>query len=146
MVSFSLLGSEGAMNWWGWGRVAIRFRIGVKAAPALGAELTVRHHLAQQRTAAKLRVAEGVIQHVERAHDGIESDEVGGFERAHLVAEAFLENGVHLGSRGDAVLQHANRLVHEEMGNAIRDEAGRVSHSKRLFFYLGEKYIHCRER
>src|SRR5688572_25761008 len=85
----------------------------VEPLACLASQVPGVHELAQQRAAAVLGIAEAFVEHVERAHHRVQADQVRGLERAHLVAEALLEDLVDLGRGRDAVLQDEGRLVHE---------------------------------
>src|SRR6478609_11585132 len=78
--------------------------IAVKPAATLAAVQTGIYHLPEQWTGAKLAVFKLVIQHLDRKQDGVQSYEVGGFKRTHLVLEAVLEDIVHHLGRCDLFL------------------------------------------
>src|SRR5258708_8184271 len=61
-------------------------------------------HFLQHRTWPVLAVAITLVEHFDRVKDGIQPDQVGRFEGAHLVAEPGAEDGVDLFRRCDAVL------------------------------------------
>src|SRR5262249_48280414 len=96
-----------------------------EAAAALATEDSRVDHLAKQRTGSILVVAEPVLQRLDRQQDRVESDQVGGLERAHLVTEAAAKDPVDLLGRGDALVHEINGLVDREHEDAVRDEPGR---------------------
>src|SRR6185437_2555128 len=64
----------------------------VKSASALAAMQTGIHHLFEERTRAELAVFQFVVQYFNRKQNSVQPDEVGSFQRPHLVLKAVLED------------------------------------------------------
>src|SRR4029079_18959472 len=96
--------------------------VDMKAAAGLSSEVPRVHQRPQQGTAAVFRMVEAFVQDVERAHHGVQADQVCGLERPHPVAEAFLEDPVDVLGGRDPVLQDKSGLVHEEVRDPVRYE------------------------
>src|SRR6185436_20640060 len=68
------------------------FWVCMESLSGFPAQVAGVYQLPQQATAAILRILEALVQHIERAHDGIQADQVRRFERPHRVCEALLED------------------------------------------------------
>src|SRR5438552_2922031 len=96
----------------------------MKSPSGLPPQMAGMHQLSQQRTAAVLRIPKAFVQDIERPHHRVQADQVRGFQRSHLVPEAFLEDRVDLLGRRHVILQHKRGLVHEQVGNPVDTKPG----------------------
>jgi len=127
-------------------REVFAFRIMVKSLPGFPSALAGGDQLAQQGAAFEFGIVKGFVEDIERIRDGVQADEIGGLERAHLVAETLLEQRIDLGGGGEAFLEDEGGFVHEEMGDAVGDEAGAIADDDGLFFQLREQLAGGGER
>ena len=121
-------------------------RVGVESAARFPAEMASIHEFPQQRAAAILRIVKALEEDIKRVGDGVEADQIRGFQRPHLVPEALFEDLIDLLCGGELVLHHESRFVHENVRDAVGDEARRISDDDRLFLQLGEERLQAGER
>src|SRR5438034_6911948 len=98
----------------------------MKSPSGLPPQMAGMHQLSQQRTAAVLRTPKAFVLDTVLPRPRVYAEQVRGFQRSHLVAEAFLEDRVDLLGRRHVILQHKRGLVHEQMGNPVGHKARHV--------------------
>src|SRR6266853_6585453 len=97
------------------------------------------NHLSKQRTTTVLRVLVTFKKNIERVHDRVQSDQIGGLQRTHRMSEALLENHVDLLCRRNMVLQDKCGLVHEQVRDAVGNKAWHVLDNDCFLVQLGEQ-------
>src|SRR6185437_5507646 len=105
----------------------------IKSASALAAMQTSVHHLLEQWTWAELAVFQFVIQYLNRKQDRVQSNEVGGFQRTHLVLKAVLEDLVHHFGRSNIFLHQKNRFINGQHQHPIGNKPRRIVNQDRFF-------------
>src|SRR5205085_468663 len=86
--------------------------VGIESTSALASMQSRRNQLAQQWTGSELWIVKVLVQHFERIQNRVESDEIGGLQRSHLVTETRAEDSIDVFSSCYLVLQQKDRFVH----------------------------------
>src|SRR5260370_42094737 len=97
------------------------------------------NHFSKQGTKKVLRVLVTFKKNIERVHDRVQSDQIGGLQRTHRMSEALFENHVDLLCRRNMVLQDKCGLVHEQVRDTVGNKARHVLDQDCFLVQLGEQ-------
>src|SRR4029434_483204 len=111
-------------------------RIVVETALDLAADPAGLDILHQQRARTILGIGQALVQHLHHRQAGVEADEVGKLERAHLRVGADLNAGVDRLDVADALVERIDRLVDHRQQDAVDDEGREVLGIDRLLVEL----------
>ena len=98
----------------------------VESDSGFAAEVSAGDHFRQQRTGAKLRVVESLVQCLQHREAGVQSDEVGEFQRAHRMIHSEAHCEVYVFDAAEVFHARVKRLVEHRHEDAVCDEAGAV--------------------